>query len=63
MDLLDGERKVPLTLKITGSANAHLEASWAMTEETFKKLRVKGNLTSEIYISCLPEKRRQWKNS
>ena len=57
MDLLDGERKVPLTLKITGSANAHLEASWAMTEETFKKLRVKGNLTSEIYISCLPEKK------
>ena len=57
MDLLDGKRKVPLTLKIAGSSNSHLDASWAMTEETFKKLHVKGDLTSEIYVSCRPEKK------
>ena len=28
-----------------------------MTEETFKKLNVDGNLTSEIYVSCRPEKK------
>lgn len=58
MDLLDGKRKIPLTLKITGSAKAHLDASWAMTEETFQKLHVKGDLTSEIYVSCRPEKKK-----
>ena len=57
MDLLDGKRKVPLTLKIAGSSNSHLDASWAMTEETFKKFHVKGDLTSEIYVSCRPEKK------
>lgn len=57
MDLLDGEKKIPLTLKLEGSANAHLDASWAMTEETYRKLGVKSDLTSEIYVSCRPEKK------
>lgn len=57
MDLLDGERKIPLTLKLEGSANAHIDASWAMTEETFRKLGIKSDLTGEIYVSCRPEKK------
>ncbi|MBS7008701.1 ABC transporter permease [Anaerostipes sp.] len=57
MNVLDGTKKIPVTVTLSGSANAHMDASWAMTEETFKKLGVKSDLTSEIYVSCRPEKK------
>lgn len=57
MEILDGTKKIPFSATLTGSANGHMDASWAMTEETFQKLGVKTDLTSEIYVTCRPEKK------
>lgn len=57
MDILDGTKKIPFTATLSGSANGTMNASWAMTEETFEKLGVTTDLTSEIYVTCRPEKK------
>lgn len=49
--LYDGNEKVSFKGNLQGSCQSN-QASFIMTEDTFKKLNIKNNLTTKIWISC-----------
>lgn len=56
MEIQDTERSIPLETKIMG-AFGHAPATWAITEETWKKLNIRGDLTESVWIDCEPAER------
>lgn len=51
-EILDGNSKIPFTAPILGSCGHSNDAAFTMTEETYQKLGVKGDLTSILFVDC-----------
>lgn len=58
MSVLDAGVKVPFKGKIMGAFGA-APASWVITEETFKKLNVKGELVERLWVDCKEENKKE----
>ena len=51
-EILDGNSKIPFTAPILGSCGHSNDVAFTMTEETYQKLGVKGDLTSILFVDC-----------
>ena len=56
MDIQDAGNEVALEAEIVGSLG-HAPATWAITEETWEKLNITGDLTEAVWIDCKPSER------
>ncbi len=51
-DILDGDRKVPFSAEILGSCGHSNDADITITEDTFNKLDIQGDMTSVVFVDC-----------
>lgn len=51
-EIMDGDRRVPFSAQILGSCGHSNDASITITEDTFKKLDIQGDLTSVVFVDC-----------
>lgn len=55
-ELFDGDRRIPFTAPIVGSCgHSNDDATWVMTEDTFEKLGISGDMTSILFVDCTDE--------
>lgn len=47
----DGDKKVPFNFTLQGSARS-AQATYIITEDTFNKLNIKGDMTTKIFVTC-----------
>ena len=51
-DILDGEKQIPFSAPILGSCSHSNDGEMAITETTFEKLGILGDMTSILFIDC-----------
>ena len=51
-DIMDGDRKVPFSGKILGSCGHSNDAGITITEDTYRKLGIEGDLTAVVFVDC-----------
>lgn len=57
MDIQDAGNEVALEAEVVGSLG-HAPATWVITEETWEKLNITGDLTEAVWIDCRPTERK-----
>lgn len=50
--IIDGDTEIPFEAEILGTCGHSNDGSYTITEETFKKLDIKGDMTSIVFVDC-----------
>lgn len=51
LSLFDGNKEIPMDFIMKGSFS-HSKGRFVITEDTFNKLNIKGNMTTDIFVTC-----------